>query len=484
MRDEPQPVPSEVDGPVLSKGGGAASYRAETPIARLAPWLADPVAAARFPETRLRFRNDRAAASVGLAELSDAEWVDHFGRFAPLPRNLPQPLALRYHGHQFRVYNPDIGDGRGFLFAQLRDGHGRLLDLGTKGSGRTPWSRDGDGRLTLKGAAREILCTEMLEALGVDTSRTFSVIETGEELVRGDEPSPTRSAVLTRLSHGHIRIGSFQRLLAFEQREQMAELVEYCLEQFPGPPPPEDAPGRDQPAVRLMHLVVERLADLAASWMVAGFVHGVLNTDNMNVTGESFDYGPWRFLPRWDPGFTAAYFDHAGLYAFGRQPEALHWNCGQFAVALRLLAEAPPLIAALERFGPLYMAAVGRRWCWRLGLASGGAEADAALVAACEKALGDSGMQPDAFFFRHRAGRHAEGELAAAFTAREPAAPDHPYWSDRGPHTMLIEEVEAIWAAIAERDDWGPLEAKIAAIRRMGEAHGQPPAPQGHAGAN
>jgi uncharacterized protein YdiU (UPF0061 family) len=139
-----------------------------------------------------------------------------------LADNLPQPLALRYHGHQFGVYNPELGDGRGFLFAQLRDGNGRLLDLGTKGSGQTPWSRQGDGRLTLKGAVREILATEMLEALGANTSKTFSVVETGESLWRGDEPSPTRSAVMVRLSHGHIRIGTFQRLLVLEDAQSMA----------------------------------------------------------------------------------------------------------------------------------------------------------------------------------------------------------------------------------------------------------------------
>ena len=113
----------------------------------------------------------------------------------PCPARLTQPLALRYHGHQFRQYNPEIGDGRGFLFAQLRDDRDRLMDLGTKGSGQTPYSRFGDGRLTLKGGVREVLATEMLEALGVNTSRSLSLIETGEELHRGDEPSPTRSAV-------------------------------------------------------------------------------------------------------------------------------------------------------------------------------------------------------------------------------------------------------------------------------------------------
>lgn len=447
----------------------------------LADWIADPVEPADFPQNRLRFRNDRHAATVGLQDLSKEDWLRHFGRFEPLPDNLTRPLALRYHGHQFRVYNPEIGDGRGFLFAQLRDGRDRLLDLGTKGSGQTPWSRDGDGRLTLKGAVREILATEMLEALGVNTSKTFSVVETGEELWRGDEPSPTRSAVMTRLSHGHIRIGTFQRLLALEEPEHMAKLVDYCLDQFSGPPPPDDAPGPDEPAVRLIHLVVERLADLAASWMVAGFVHGVLNTDNMNITGESFDYGPWRFLPRWDPGFTAAYFDHAGLYAFGRQPEALHWNCGQFAVALRLLADAPPLIAAMERFGPLYMEAIGRRWCWRLGVGSRGAENDTALVGACEKAMTENAGSPDAFFFRHRGGRNAQGGLAEALADYSPLDSEHEYWADDTPQSMLIEEVEAIWSAIDERDDWQPLHDKVAALRRMGAAHGEAPVEAGQA---
>ena len=192
----------------------AATYKPETTILELADWLGDPVEAADFPQTQLRFRNNRAAAQIGLAHLSDTDWTTHFGRFAPLEGSLPHPLALRYHGHQFRNYNPEIGDGRGFLFAQMRGHDGRLMDLGTKGSGTTPWSRGGDGRLTLKGAVREILATEFLEALGVNTSRTFSVVETGEPLERGDEPSPTRSAVMTRLSHGHIRIGTFQRLLA------------------------------------------------------------------------------------------------------------------------------------------------------------------------------------------------------------------------------------------------------------------------------
>ena len=199
-------------------------YRPEPRFFDLGDEYGDAVRAAEFPKTLLRFRNDRAAATVGLETLTDAEWIAHFGRFEPLPGQ-PQPIAMRYHGHQFRTYNPDLGDGRGFLAGQLRETSraqatsdsalpGRLLDLGTKGSGTTPWSRTADGRLTLKGGVREVLAAEMLEAQGVPTSRAFSLIETGEDLERGDEPSPTRSAVLVRLSHSHIRFGTFQRAVS------------------------------------------------------------------------------------------------------------------------------------------------------------------------------------------------------------------------------------------------------------------------------
>ncbi|MFC3173804.1 protein adenylyltransferase SelO family protein [Novosphingobium bradum] len=461
----------------------AGDYRPDPQILALAPWLADPVRPAPFPQAILRFRNDRWAPAVGLGGLTDGAWIDRFARFAPLPDNLPEPLALRYHGHQFQAYNPEIGDGRGFLYAQLRGSDGRLLDFGTKGSGQTPWSRFGDGRLTLKGAMREILATELLEALGTNTSKTFSVIETGEALERGDEPSPTRSAVLVRLSHGHIRIGSFQRLLALDEPEHMAELVGYCLRLYPGPPPPADAPGREEPAVILLHQVVERLADMAAAYMVAGFVHGVLNTDNMNVTGESFDYGPWRWLPRHDPQFTAAYFDHSGLYAYGRQPQAIQWNCGQLAVALRALAEAPPLIAALERFAPLYRAALARRFCWRLGIAGHEEEADLALVVAAQEHMVAAGLSPDILHFRHRGGRAAPddgfGRMLAARTPL-PGATDDPLWAEAGPPTNHIDVVEDLWAAIDQRDDWAPLHAHVAAIRRLGAALGEPPMPAGH----
>lgn len=451
----------------------AAKYRPATEIDALMPDIAAPVAAADFPQTILRYRNDRAAASVGLDGLSDEAWIDHFGRFVPLEGSLPQPLALRYHGHQFRHYNPDIGDGRGFLFAQLRDDRDRLLDLGTKGSGQTPYSRFGDGRLTLKGGVREILATEMLEALGVNTSKTFSIIETGEALERNDEPSPTRGAAMVRLSHSHIRIGSFQRAAFHEDKALLEKLTDYALTRLY-----EEAPG-DNPPTQLLGHVVERTADLAASYMVAGFVHGVLNSDNINVTGESFDYGPWRFTPLWDANFTAAYFDHQGLYAFGRQAEAIHWDVAQLAISLRALTDAPPLIAELERFPNLYAQAMQRRFCWRLGVEPGADPGP--MIEAAVRAMVTTGTPIDSFFHDWRGGAPRDGaayadaawaplHMALADFTPVSGAKDHAYWTDQAPCSMHIDEVEAIWSAIDRDDDWTPLQAKVAAIRRMGDA--------------
>jgi len=447
-----------------------AQYRPEPAILALGDAFYDAVVPADFPQAILRFRNDRWAAAVGLEGLSDAEWIRHFARFDPLPDNLPGPLSLRYHGHQFRMYNPDIGDGRGFLFAQLRDAGGRLLDLGTKGSGRTPWSRFGDGRLTLKGGMRELLATEMLEALGAETSKTFSLIETGEALQRNDEPSPTRSAVLVRLQHSHIRIGTFQRLATLDLPDEIRRLTDYCLRYYYG-----DESG--DPA-RLLEHVAARAADLAASYIAAGFVHGVLNSDNIAITAQSFDYGPWRWTPYWDGNFTAAYFDHQGLYSFARQPEAIHWDLVQLAISLRKIAEAEALTEVLEGFPGLFQAALRDALFARLGIVPRDLAGDMKLVGAIEEALSRQRVTIDRFFFDWRGGR-TQGDYDGFEGVRTlvadhdavPGALDHDYWSDPEPCSMHIEEVEAIWSAIDADDDWAPLQAKIAAVRRMGEAH-------------
>lgn len=468
-----------------------ARYRPDPAVLALAGAMGAPfydvVAAAEFPAHRLRYRNQRWAERVGLGGLSDADWIDRFGKFHPLKDNLEAPLALRYHGHQFRAYNPDIGDGRGFLFAQLRDGEGRLLDLGTKGSGKTPYSRFGDGRLTLKGGVREILATEMLEALGVYTSKTFSLIETGEELARHDEPSPTRSSVLVRLSHSHVRFGTFQRLAYEKNAAAIALLVDYCVRHFD---PDLEGLEMAEKTARFFERVVLRSARLAAGWMAAGFVHGVLNTDNMNVTGESFDYGPWRFAPTADPAFTAAYFDETGLYAFGRQAEAAAWNLSRLGGCLVGLAGEDALNAGLEKFPAAYERAMGAAVRRRLGIAPAGDAVDASLAAALFAWLAATGAPFEQVFFdwfggpasAPRAGASpiaalyaapAFAELKATLMAAQPDRPERlrdAYFSRAEPCTMLIDEVEAIWSKIAEDDDWSPLQTKLAEIGEMRDA--------------
>jgi uncharacterized protein YdiU (UPF0061 family) len=466
-------------------------FQPATTHAELGDTFYDPVDPARFPEHILRYRNQRWARRVGLEGLDTTQWIDHFGRFRPLPGSFDRPLALRYHGHQFQYYNPDLGDGRGFLFAQCRDlEDGRLLDLATKGSGRTPWSRSGDGRLTLKGGVREILATEMLEALGVDTSKSFSLIETGEELERHDEPSPTRGGVLVRLSHSHIRIGTFQRLSALRDGEGMERLLDHTIRTYM---PELWTESLDDRAAAFMASVAARVARTGARWIAAGFVHGVLNTDNINVTGESFDYGPWRFLPTYDPAFTAAYFDENGLYAFGRQADVLAWNLTRLAECLLPLGGQEKLEPALNAYWPAFQSEMRAAVLARLGLRPAGEAAEVALVTALFSFLHATQAPYEQTFFDWRGGlmsreRAAQSPSAAhyadesfapvlaALEALEPADDanlDHPYFARRTPRSMLIEEMEAVWSPIAERDDWSALDAVLAEIAQMRDAYGR-----------
>ncbi|MEO0392088.1 MAG: YdiU family protein [Pseudomonadota bacterium] len=476
----------------------------------LGPAFFDPVKPANFPQHILRYRNQRAAESVGLDGLGDAAWLNHFGRFEPFADGYNEPLALRYHGHQFQVYNPDLGDGRGFLFAQLVDlGDGRILDLGTKGSGQTPYSRAGDGRLTLKGGVREALATAQLEALGVYTSKTLSLIETGEPLQRHDEPSPTRSAVMVRLCHSHIRMGTFQRLAFEEDHEALAALINHCCRHYF---PHITATQTAQQADALLAQVVAESARLTAQWMVAGFVHGVLNTDNLNITGESFDYGPYRFLPYYEPGFTAAYFDENGLYAYGRQPQAVHWNLCRLAECLLDLVDRDQLAERLAAFNPTFEIALHEAFTRRLGITLAGEMADAVdavdaggsqgptstsdhhganqtLIAQVFRFLKEAEMQPDQFFHdwlggvisQDRAAGSPDAELyqSSAFAdvleALTPFKPrdevaaivQSPAFDRPRPVTLLYNEIEALWALIDRHDDWSGFEAKLADIDQL-----------------
>ena len=449
---------------------------------RLGSAFYDVVAPARFPKHILRYRNQPAAEQIGLNQLSDDDFINHFGRFAALTGSLPEPLALRYHGHQFGTYNPELGDGRGFLFAQYKDRQsGRLLDLGTKGSGRTPYARTADGRLTLKGGVREVLATEFLTALNVPTSQTFSLIETGEALQRHDEPSPARSSVLVRLLHSHIRIGSFQRLAYFGQVENLETLLRHTVRYYyPDLDPDAEY---DQVILSFLPAFAERVSDMVAGWMAAGFVHGVLNTDNFNITGESFDYGPWRFLPHLDLDFTAAYFDQTGRYAYGRQPSAAMWALCRLADCFVPAVEPEALEEALSEFYPSLERHLARRLCWRLGVKCTDEEASH-LSVLFFKAAKTSQMSWDRLFHDLYGGQRPDQSADPAWQVCAELAKLADYaflLSSRQSKTAVqavraapiitleIDVVEKIWATISASDDWSEFTQFILDIRSFGQ---------------
>jgi uncharacterized protein YdiU (UPF0061 family) len=269
--------------------------------------------------------------------------------------------------------------------------------------------------------------------------------------------------------------------------QSMAQLVDYALSQFPGPMPPEGAPGAEQPAIILLHQVIERLADMAASYVAAGFVHGVLNTDNMNITGESFDYGPWRWLPRWDadlPPPISTMRDAIALASKPKRSGGIADNWPSLCACWSMI----PLIAALDRFDPLYQAALARRVLWRMGLKPLGDDRDAMMLAAAGQHMREEQLAPDTFFHMFRGAPceatsplRSGSPLAAALASFEPVpdARDHCVWQDVPPDNH-IETVENLWMAIDRDDDWTPLYRHVDAIRALGDALGQPPIPAGH----
>ncbi|MEO1520035.1 MAG: YdiU family protein [Cyanobacteria bacterium J06633_2] len=321
----------------------------------------DVVSAAEFPQHHLRFRNDEVLKIIGLEpnEISDTDFIDAFGKFQGR-----QPLlAMRYHGYQFGEYNPFLGDGRGFLYGQVRGIDSELYDFGTKGSGPTPYSRGGDGRLTLKGGVREIIAAEALHRYGVKTSRCLSLIETGESLWRGDEPSPTRSSIMVRFSRSHIRFGTFERLHYLQRPDLTQQLVDHVIQYYY----PHLWQQSEREALFYAELV-ERVATLTAQWMSEGFCHAVLNTDNMSITGESFDYGPYAFLNNYDPVFTAAYFDYGRRYCFKNQPIMCRWNLELLQAPLRSVIAQEAMDTALSQFDDQYRRAYRARMLAKLGI--------------------------------------------------------------------------------------------------------------------
>jgi len=426
----------------------------------------DEVQPASFPNTIIRYKNNNFNE---FKNLSDEDWISFFGLFNHKMLPIKKNLAMRYHGHQFRVYNPDIGDGRGFTIAQFYKGE-KLYDLGTKGSGITPYSRGGDGRLTLKGGVREVLCSGYLDAQGVNSSQSLSLIETGENLIRNDEPSPTRSSILVRVSHSHIRIGTFQYHAYHQDHESLDLLMKSVGKYYLSFEEKENTP------INFYSNVVERSAKLAASYHISGFVHGVLNTDNINVTGESFDYGPYRFMEKYDPQKVAAYFDYSGLYKFSNQTDAFFWNLQQLASIMTIFLEQNDIIDELKKYVSYYNKEVISLFFKKLLLKpSENLENNQKFLNEFYQILSHYPYLYEEIFYDLRGGRqnkrfqkeikikYKDHDLEKIFCNQE-AIIDFDYLEPFELETLLYEEIEKIWFQIDKNDDWSLFNKKINSI--------------------
>lgn len=423
---------------------------------------------------RLRLLNRRLAAELGL----DPDWLTGEAGAAVFSGNrLPEgarPLAQAYAGHQFGHFAM-LGDGRAILLGEQQTPDGRRLDIQLKGSGRTPFSRSGDGRAALEPMLREYLISEAMHGLGIPTTRSLAVVETGEPVWR---EQARQGAVLTRVAAGHIRVGTFQYAAARQDPEALRALADYTLDRHY----PELADRADRyPA--LLAAVIDRQAALVAQWLNVGFIHGVMNTDNMTLSGETIDYGPCAFLDAYRPGTVFSSIDHQGRYAYGNQPGMAQWNLARLAESmLPLLADREE--AALE----LATAAIrgfGDRFhdCWlegmrrKLGLftAEDGDDALArewlelmqrhqADFSVSFRALA-TGDLPDTALFRDDAFL-SWWETRRARLARQPQATAEVRARMLGANPALIprnHQVEAALAAAAEGRD-APLHRLLAAL--------------------
>ncbi|MGB3410966.1 MAG: YdiU family protein [Microthrixaceae bacterium] len=287
--------------------------------------------AAAVPEPALVVLNEALARELGIdpSELNSPAAVDVFsGNHAP---EGSVPVALGYAGHQFGNYSPRLGDGRALLLGELTTPDGDLVDIHLKGSGRTPFARGGDGKATIGPMLREYIVSEALSSLGVATTRSLAVVTTGEQINR-DRLEP--GAVLTRIAASHIRVGTFEYAVRLGGSDLVRRLADHAIERhYP------HLATAENPYVELLSAVVDAQAKLIAQWMLLGFIHGVMNTDNMTISGEGIDYGPCAFMDQYDPGAVFSSIDHAGRYAYGNQAPIAAWNLARLAeTMLDLLA--------------------------------------------------------------------------------------------------------------------------------------------------
>jgi uncharacterized protein YdiU (UPF0061 family) len=336
---------------------------------------------AQAPAPGLLFFNPELAAELGMdtAALGDAEAAALFSGNA-LPEGA-QPVAQVYAGHQFGSFSLRLGDGRALLLGELVDRSGHRRDIAFKGSGRTPFSRGGDGKAAVGPMLREVLIGEAMHALGIPTTRALAVVATGERVQR---ELPLPGAVLTRVAASHLRVGTFQYFLGQQDVDKLRQLADYAIARHD--PECAEAPERH---LALLRAVAHRQAALIAQWMNVGFIHGVMNTDNMTISGETIDYGPCAFLEAYQPDTVFSSIDHGGRYAYGNQPRIACWNLARLAETLLPLMAAADDEAAVQQavaqatevidaFPALYASALLRGQRAKLGLFAAGAQDDAA----------------------------------------------------------------------------------------------------------
>ncbi|HEY0508058.1 MAG TPA: YdiU family protein, partial [Blastococcus sp.] len=295
-------------------------------FARELPEMARPWQAEEAPDPQLLVLNEPLAAELGL----DPDWLRSADGVRLLIGNAvpagATPVAQAYAGHQFGGFTPRLGDGRALLLGELTDADGRLRDLHLKGSGRTPFARGGDGLAAVGPMLREYVISEAMHALGIPTTRSLAVVATGRQ-VRRETLLP--GAVLTRVAASHLRVGSFQFAAATGDIDLLRRLGEHAISRHhPG------ATDAERPFLALFDAVVTAQAQLVARWMHVGFIHGVMNTDNMTISGETIDYGPCAFLEAFDPATVYSSIDSGGRYAYGNQPLVAEWNLARLAEAL------------------------------------------------------------------------------------------------------------------------------------------------------
>jgi uncharacterized protein YdiU (UPF0061 family) len=301
-------------------------FTLENSYARELEGLYMPWQAASAPAPRLLALNEELAAELG----ADAEQLKTAGGVALLAGNAPPegstPVAQAYAGHQFGGFSPRLGDGRALLLGEVIDAHGERRDLHLKGSGRTPFARGGDGKAAVGPMLREYLIGEAMHALGIPTTRALAVVATGEQVTR---ETLLPGAVLTRVAASHLRVGTFEYAATLNDPALLRRLADYAIARH-HPHAAED----ENPYLALFTSVVEVQAALIARWMEVGFIHGVMNTDNMTISGETIDYGPCAFMDAYDPATVFSSIDQAGRYAYGNQPLVAQWNLARLAEAL------------------------------------------------------------------------------------------------------------------------------------------------------